>query len=243
MKTLASIVALATALIVVGCGGSNPSVQEGVAYIRAIHASPNAGSVVALYQTDLGDDTLGYAQCLPEGGDQPAAIGTGTHTVTFRTQGSTPQTFTESVNVRRDRYYSAIFAGLVGTTGVNAPRVIVTSDAAADLTPNRINLRIVHASPTIPGAIDVYAVPAESSIAEATPVVSNLGKYQVSPLVKLNAGTYRFVVTAAGLKAPLVDLTTSAESGYGVAAILDAMGGDGLALEWFGASLTDGPQT
>jgi hypothetical protein len=244
MKTLTSIVALAAALFVVGCGGSNPSVQEGVAYLRAIHASPNAGTVVALYQTDLGDESLGYGLSLPEVGQAPAAIGTRTHTVSFRTQGSLPQTFTESINVQRDRYYHAIFAGLVASTGADAPRVIVTSDRAADLTSTQINLRFVHASPTIPGAVDVYAVPAEGSIAQATPIVSNLAKYHASPLIKLNPGTYRLVITATGLKAPLVERTTTSVAGdYGVGVVLDALGGDGLSLTLFGSNLTGGPQT
>jgi hypothetical protein len=240
MKKLLSAAVMAIALVVAGCGGSNGNngSQQGFGYIRAINLSPNSGLVDIRFRGQDADQDIAYGESSPEDGDTPVAIEAGEGAIQFVVNGETQTTVTQSINPQRDHVYHAVFAGLVGSIGGDAPRVLVANDRTADLSRTQANLRLVHASTLIDGPIDLYAVQPDGSIQNVQPLISNLAKYSISPLIKLNAGDYRIVVTAAGSKNPIVDVTDTAPAGnYTFGALINDENHEGVTLTSFSSDL------
>ncbi|MGV3614386.1 MAG: DUF4397 domain-containing protein [Fimbriimonas sp.] len=212
MKKLLSLAALAAVFVVAGCGGSGDD-TGGFAYLRVINASPDTSADV-FFQDSLFVDNLSFTESGPGDGDAPETIDSGNNNLVFDVRdGGEDVAITRNLNFQKDHVYTAIFAGFVGNTGTNAPRVIIASDNTADFNLDQANFRFVHASPAITTNVDVYVVNPDDDFRDFDPDASNVARYGVSNLIRVSGGTYRFVVTEAGTDNVLFNEVDSVDGG------------------------------
>ena len=237
MKKLLLLAAATALALAVGCGGGGQSAGFGFAKLRMIHLSSGAGNVDFAYRDEALGTAVPYSQARPAAGEPGQLLDTGDGTLSARTFGAGAATFTRSLTLESDRIYSAVFTGVVGETGTDAPRFIVTSDVEADLPRNRFSFRLLHAA-LDEQAVDFYLTAENETIADRNPTVSNLSRYGVSPLVAATPGTVRFWVTPVGSKTPIFNgLVVLDEGVYAVVSMVQDGGGPGLAFLGHGAPL------
>jgi ABC-type transport system involved in cytochrome bd biosynthesis fused ATPase/permease subunit len=96
------------------------------------------------------------------------------------------------------------------SAGADAPGLVLLADDNTLPKAGDTEVRIVHASPSAPGSVDVYVVPTGTDITSATPTISGLMFEQASSYQSLSAATYAYVlytviVTPSGSKTPFVN--------------------------------------
>jgi hypothetical protein len=185
------------------CGSSSQ------AQVRMVHAIPNAPALdVDINGTIDFPDILfdgfqpssGY-KSVPSGSVTIQAFDTGTTTnPIFGTNGVT-------ASLSGSTQYTVVLAGLVNGAGTNALAVLQKTDNNTAPTSGNVEFRIIDASPSSPGTVDVFIVPPGTDITQpaVTPQVSGLVYQQASPsYISLAAGTYSVIATTSGSKVPFI---------------------------------------
>jgi hypothetical protein len=197
IRKLMSLAALAAVVLVAGCGGSGSDDVGGFSFVRLINAAPDTFPDV-YFREELVEDNLAYDDAIPSDGSAPETTDSGTALFEFETSGEDATTVSRTVNLESNYVYTAIFAGFVGNTGVNAPRVIISSDRTEDLESGAANVRFVNAAPVIDTAVDIYVIDPEDDFTNENPSLTNVSRYGVSNLLRVSPGTYRVVITETG---------------------------------------------
>jgi hypothetical protein len=184
------------------CGSSSQ------AQIRVVHAIPNAPALdVDINGTTDFTDILfdgfqpssGY-KSVPSGSVTIQAFDTGTTTnPLFGTNGVT-------ATLSGSTQYTVVLAGLVNGTGTNALAVLQKTDNNTAPTSGNVEFRIIDASPSSPGTVDVYIVPPGTDITQVpSPTFSGIVYQQASPTYfSVAAGTYSVIATTSGSKVPFI---------------------------------------
>jgi len=184
---------LGAAALVAGCDNSNDSngpaaPPEQVAFVRFIHASPDAPSVNIRQGTTTVAYNLDYKQATPTFRD---AAGTLSVSVDAILPGGTATVIGPAdLTLAADTNYTVLAVGQVGNATL-APLVI--SQPSAGLTPNTVRATVVHAAPNAP-AVDVY-VTSPTALLTQTPKLGSFAFGQVLGPATLPQGTYRIRVT------------------------------------------------
>lgn len=235
IRKLMSLAALAAVVLVAGCGGSGGSDVGGFSFVRVVNAAPDTFPDV-YFRDELVEDNLAYDDASPADGSAPVTVDSGTGVVEFQTSGEDATTITRTINLESDYVYTAVFAGFVGNTGINTPRIIVASDRTQDLESGAANFRFVNAAPVIDTAVDVYIIDPEDDFRNETPRLTNVSRYGVSNLLRLTPGTYRVVVTEAGTENDLFNATRNfVTDTYSTFVAMNTNDNEGVQIRAYGA--------
>lgn len=141
------------------------------------------------------------------GGSWPLAV--------RRTADTTVKVLDHSLTIAANTDYTVIALGQTAP----ASALVLTDDNTAPGA-GSIRLRVVHASLSTPGAVDVYVTAASADISTITPTAAGVALRSATPYLSLAAGAYRVRVTAAGSKTPLLDTTLAALTSGSVRTVL-----------------------
>jgi hypothetical protein len=204
LKALPLTLALAAlSFFAASCGSSNQ------AQIRVVHAIPDGPAL------DIDVNTTKVITNIAFGGVQPtppAYTKVSTGNVTFQafdTGTTTNPIFGAngvSANLSGSSQYTIVLAGFLNGTGNNAPAVLQKTDNNSAPTSGNVEFRIIHASPSSPGTVDVYIVPPGTDINSVNPPTIQGLTYQQasSPYTSVAAGTYSVIATTSGSKIPFI---------------------------------------
>jgi Domain of unknown function (DUF4397) len=203
LKALPLTLALAAlSIFATSCGSSSQS------QVRVVHAIPDAPPL----DVDINGTKITTAP-LAFGGFQPASgytkVSSGSVTIQAFDTGTTinPIFGTNGVtaSLSGSSQYTIVLAGFLTGTGTNALAALQITDNNSAPTSGNVEFRIIHASPSSPGTVDVFIVPPGTDITspDVTPRISGLTYQQASnPYTSLAAGTYSVIVTTSGTKQP-----------------------------------------
>lgn len=216
MKKAAALLALlAPVFLLSACNDDDDPPPEAKAYVRVVHASPDAPAV---------DVTLDGAAVV-SGAAFKAATGFATTTAGARAikvnvAGSATTVLSANPTLTKDRYYTVFAANKVSSL----EPLVVEEDGVAP-TAGNIKLRVVHAAPSAPN-VDVYVTAPGAALGTAT--LSNVAFKGVSDALQVPAGDYRVRVTPTGSSTVVYDSgTLSLAAGANlVAAAVDASTGN-----------------
>jgi hypothetical protein len=185
------------------CGSSNQ------AQIRVVHAIANAPAL------DIDVNTTKVITNIAFGGVQPTPpaytkVASGNVTVQAFDTGTTTNpifgTNGVTVNLSGSSQYTIVLAGVLNGSGNNAPAVLQKTDNNTAPTSGNVEFRIIHASPSSSGTVDVYIVPPGTNINNVNPpTIQGLVFQQASsPYTSVAAGTYSVIATMSGSKIPFI---------------------------------------
>lgn len=204
LKALPLTLALAAlSIFAVGCGSGSQS------QVRVVHAISNAPALdVNINKTKVFTNiAFGGVQPTPpaytkvaSGGVTIQAFNTGTTTNPIFGANGVTASFSSSSQ------YTIVLAGMLNGAGANAPAALQITDNNAAPTSGNVEFRIIHASPSSPGTVDVYIVPPGTDINQVNPpTIQGLAYQQASnPYTSVAAGTYSVIVTTSGSKIPYI---------------------------------------
>ncbi len=212
LKALPLALALAAlSIFAASCGSSGP------AQVRFVHAIQDApaldidvsGTNVASTQEFTNIAFLGVQPNQPGYTSLPS----GSDTVEAFLHGTTTEVFSDSVSWGAGTQYTVIATGF-SQTGTNGSNVVLLSIPDNIPTPptGDVAFRVIHASPSGPGTVDVY-IELNPSTGPALPItIQGLGYTQASNYVSFvfnpnNATTppgYTVYVTASGSLQPII---------------------------------------
>lgn len=205
-KTRSLTVALSLAslsILATGCGGNSQ-----VRVVNAISDAP-VNYDLAINGTTLFSD-VGFESVSPASEYQSVSSG-GDSIEFFQTGTTTPVVNATSIDLHSSKQYTVVATGYYGdTSGADAPGLVLLADDNSLPKAGDTEVRIVHASPSAPGSVDVYVVPTGTDISSATPTIPGLMFQQASSYQSLSAATYAYVlytviVTPAGSKTPFIN--------------------------------------
>ncbi|MGA7559825.1 MAG: DUF4397 domain-containing protein [Terriglobales bacterium] len=131
------------------CGNSNP------ARVRFVHAIQDAGALDIDVNGTKDFPGVSFREVLP---NQPGYtnVPSGSDTVEGFAAGTTTEAFSESVSLGAGTAYTLIATGF--ETGTNGSNVVLLSIPDNIPTPpaGEVAFRVIHASPSGPGTVDVY---------------------------------------------------------------------------------------
>jgi trimeric autotransporter adhesin len=190
-------------MLATGCAGNSQ-----VRVVNAVSDAPVNFDLV-INGTALFSD-VGFESVSPSSGYQP--ISSGSDSIGFFQTGTTiPVVSDTSVHLAGSKQYTIIATGYYGdTAGADAPGLVLLADDNTLPKAGDTEVRIVHASPSAPGSVDVYVVPTGTDVSSATPTISGLMYEQASNYESLSAATYAYVlytviVTPSGSKTPFIN--------------------------------------
>jgi trimeric autotransporter adhesin len=196
--SLASLTILAT-----GCGGNSQ-----VRVVNAISDAP-VNYDLAINGTTLFSD-VGFESVSPASGYQ--SVSSGNDSIEFfQTGTTTPVVNATSMHLQGSKQYTVVAMGYYGdTSGADAPGLVLLTDDNTLPKAGDTEIRVVHASPSAPGSVDVYLLPTGTDISNAAPTISGLMFQQASSYQSLSAATYAYVlytviVTPSGSKTPFIN--------------------------------------
>jgi trimeric autotransporter adhesin len=196
--SLASLSILAT-----GCGGNSQ-----VRVVNAISDAP-VNCDLAINGTTLFSD-LGFESVSPASGYQ--SVSSGSDSIEFfQTGTTTPVVNAASMHLQGSKQYTVVAMGYYGdTSGAEAPGLVLLTDDNTLPKAGDTEIRVVHASPSAPGSVDVYLLPTGTDISNAAPTISGLMFQRASSYQSLSAATYAYVlytviVTPSGSKTPFIN--------------------------------------
>jgi hypothetical protein len=215
MKVTRSGVALAAALLAIGCskdGGPFLAPVEPLAYTRFVAAVPDTSALDWRFVDAVKNSpfalNLAFRGFTPYQATTPGArhlriFPTSTDiTITSQVVMDTTLTFEEG------KYYTIVHIGLARTGGAPADRIIVFNDDAPSLTGTTIALRAINLGPGLntgaPGAVDVFATAATGDALPATPLFGNLAFLSASAYVTRPTGTLAVRATGSGTTTPVL---------------------------------------
>jgi len=204
LKALPLTLALAAlSIFATSCGSSSQS------QVRVVHAIPDAPPL----DVDINGTKITTAP-LAFGGFQPASgytkVSSGSVTIQAFDTGTTinPIFGTNGVtaSLSGSSQYTIVLAGFLTGTGTNALAALQITDNNSAPTSGNVEFRIIHASPSSPGSVDIYIVPPGTDITKVpNPTFSGIAYQQASPsYASLAAGEYWVIVTTAGTTAEYI---------------------------------------
>lgn len=203
--------AACAALMVSGCGGDSAT-SGGAAFLRVIHASPDAGSLNVEVQDVPIATELAFGGSVPSAGASAKQVASGFDTMAILSSDTGTVLFDLTPTFEAGHIYTVLAAGLANGGSSDDLQVLGIDDAISGLTAASANLRFVNTS-TVSGAVDVYVTGADTVITSLSPTVSNLTRYNYSSLVTVAPGAFRVRVCPKGSKTPTIDLTGTAGAG------------------------------
>lgn len=201
MKRFAFPTLLAVGLALLGCGGATTS-DSGVAELRVIHASPDAGTVSVSYHENVFATGLEFLDAYPSSDTAALSVESGSGDIAFAADSTTLAT--ASFNLADGRLGTAVLAG--SASGSDGLKILAASDPKSSLSTAQGHLRFYHAS-TATSTVDVYITGTSESLSGLTPTINNLSRYAVSDLISLDPGSYRIRVTPSDSQDVLLDRT------------------------------------
>jgi len=186
-----------------GCGGNSQ-----VRVVNAISDAP-VNYDLAINGTTLFSD-VGFESVSPASGYQSVSSGSESIEL-FQTGTTTAVVNATSIHLQGSKQYTVVATGYYGdSSGADTPGLVLLTDDNAPPPSGDAEIRVVHASPSAPGSVDVYLVPTGSDISNAAATISGLMFQQASRYQSLSAATYAYVlytviVTPSGSKTPFIN--------------------------------------
>jgi hypothetical protein len=231
MRGFVRIPALGLAGLVAACGGAKLDSEQGFTNYRVVHASPNAGVAIVSLNGTVVDNGLAYRQSQPVISVGPLVLDSGAGSLLFTLPTSS---LSQALSLEAGTWNTSVLAGLQGATGTDALRVLSVVTPEASLVRDLANLKVVHAAPALPATVDLYVIDVGADIAGLTPTVAGVARYGITGLLLRAAGNSRLVVTQAGTKTVLLDVTESFVGGsYATVVIANNGTNNGGVLEVF----------
>lgn len=143
---------------------------------------------------------LAYPTATPYSSQTP-----GGYTVHVEPTGTTTKLINQPVVLQNGTSYTFIAAEAAFASPALTPILLTDDNTPPDS--GQMKLRVVNASPDI-GNVDVYAVPPNTGIQNATPIFTNVAFKATAGYQSLAAGKYRLCFTATGQKNILIDSGT-----------------------------------
>jgi len=192
-RTILSIVALG---VLAGCGGGSSSSNSDVkTLVRLVNVSPGTGNVKVALAGVFATSSLAYRDAT---GYVSVASGTPELTVYSATTGASLYDLT-NISISSGTQSTLFIYG--GSTGVTATLLPDDTSAASA---GHVSLRVSHSASGI-GALDLYLLPAGTSLQDATPIYSALAYAATTAFAEYASGTASIVLTPAGTKEVIYD--------------------------------------
>jgi hypothetical protein len=204
LKALPLALALAAlSIFACSCGSSNARVrfahviQDGAAMDIDINGTQEFTNIAFL---GVQPSQPGYTS-VPSGSDTIEGFLTGTTTVGFNST---------SIDLNASQQYTVVATGFVAT-GQNAVILSIPDNLPSPGT-DQVEFRVIHASPSGPGAVDVYILLNPVTAPTGSPTISALAYEQASGYVSLaynpnnvaNPPGFTVFVTASGGTVPII---------------------------------------
>ena len=187
---LMASLALMAILILGGCGGSSTT----AAYLRVLHASPDAPNV---------DINLDGKNVLTNVAYKTASdyltVTAGNHTIKVYPTGTTNAVITANVTLANGSYTTVSAVNFVA----HIEGKVVTDDNTPPTSGN-VKVRLIHYSPSA-GNVDIYVTPPGADISMMTPTLSNVAFEAVSQYLSVPAGSYQVRITPTTTKQVVID--------------------------------------
>jgi len=194
MKTSAAvIVAVVLALLLAACGGDGDS-SKVQGNIRFVHVSTETDPVSISYDSTTVVSSLGY-----HGASTYQALDYGSHEIKIQSTASGAVYSDTQVTVTPATFYTYLLYG-----GGSSMVTLLLADGVADAASGKFNLRAVNVATGI-GSVDVYLLPAGSTIAQVAPTFSSVTYGANSGFTQFTTGDYNLVVARAGSKDVIYD--------------------------------------
>jgi len=181
---LATIALATVAVVGSGCSDSSSSSR---AFLKILHASPDAPPVDVLV-----DDVVVLSNVPFGAASDYLSVRRGVRNVKVNATGTATTVIDADLDLA-NRSRTTVAA--VGNLAMIQPLVLEDNHTGPAV--GSFEFRVIHAAANAP-AVDVYAVPADGTIAGAMPLLSNVPFQGVSDFLQAPAGDYRIVVTLAG---------------------------------------------
>jgi hypothetical protein len=196
----------ASLLFATSCGSS------GAAQVRFVHAIQDSSAIdIEVNGTVKFPDVsfLGVSPSQP--GYTPVA--SGSDTIEALAAGTTTEAFSDTTSLNAGGQYTLVATGF-SKTGANGSNVVLVSASDNNAAPpsGDVKFRVIHASPSGPGNVDVYILLNPASAPTGTPAISALAYEQASAYVALpnnpnndtNPPGFTVFVTASGSLIPII---------------------------------------
>lgn len=208
-------------VVLSACGGGDddPVTPASNAYVRVVHASPDAPPV---------DVDAGGAEVLSDvpykGASGLLEVPAGDLPLQVRVAGSDTviEPFTNALpTLVKDTVYTVFAAGKLADIGP----LLITEDLSMPEA-GKFKLRVVHAAPST-GNVDIYLTAPDADLAAAEPALSNVPFKGDSGVLQVAGGDYRIRITLPGSKEVAFDSgsVNLAAGGDLVVAAVDESGG------------------
>ncbi len=173
-------------MLLTGCQNITGSVP--VSQVRIIDASPDAPGIDVYQGGTALAYNLGFGTVTSY-----VAINPGISTISADTAGTKQQLST----ARGTFAASAQYTVLVGNVAASLTETILT-DQSAPAPSGQVSVRFIDQATRFSNAIDVYLVPAGSTLAMVSPVLTNVVFGTNSGYINVPSGTYTVILVAAG---------------------------------------------
>ena len=173
---------LLSAAALTACGGSSSSDDD--AYVRVLHASPDAPAVDVLIDGNAVLTNVSYQQ-----GSDYLKVKDGTRTVALRVHGTDTIALEADFALADDNYYSIIAQNNVASLELEALNDTDRRNNGSN------DVTVVHASPAA-GDVDIYVTAADATL-PASPTLDNVSFDQNATLEEIAAGNYQVRITAS----------------------------------------------
>jgi len=189
-------------LFVASCGTDH-------AQLRFVHASPNAPNV------DITVDSKSFATDIPYASFAPSSgytsFNSGNRNLQVFVTGTTTNPLIDSnLNLSGGKQYTVLASGLESSIAA-----VLVTDNNTQPSSGKVNLRVIHDSPSAAGHLDIYLVSPGTDITNITPNASALAYQQASGYFSMTAGSIELIatVTGDGTKTRIIDQTYSLTAG------------------------------
>jgi len=173
---------LLSAAVLTACGGSSSSDDD--AYVRVLHASPDAPAVDVLIDGKAVLTNVSYQQ-----GSDYLKVGDGTRTVALRLHGTDTIALEADFDLADDNYYSIIAQNNVASLELETLNDTERRNNGSN------DVTVVHASPAA-GDVDIYVTAADAEL-PASPTLDNVSFDQNATLEEIAAGNYQVRITGS----------------------------------------------
>jgi hypothetical protein len=173
---------LLSAAVLTACGGSSSSDDD--AYVRVLHASPDAPAVDVLIDGKAVLTNVSYQQ-----GSDYLKVGDGTRTVALRVHGTDTIALEADFDLADDNYYSIIAQNNVASLELETLNDTERRNNGSN------DVTVVHASPAA-GDVDIYVTAADAQL-PASPTLDNVSFDQNATLEEIAAGNYQVRITGS----------------------------------------------
>ena len=191
MRVSIPILYAATVVAALSLSGCDSTATGGDAYVRVVNASMDYASV-DLYL----DDKLKIASTGYESASSYLKVDSDTYDVEFRRSGASGALGSYNTDLQGDERLTWLVLGPSGSF-----QVIAIDESRDPADKDESLLRVVNAASDA-GSVDVYLTDATTNLADVSPDYAAVATDQLAGegLVRLDAGTWRLRVTAAGSK-------------------------------------------